>query len=126
MRHQLAAICFLLAMAAVAALNTTTTTTTAAAVSLAFDRHRHAAEVSSSCVAAEGAALLSFKAGITSDPADWLRSWRGHDGCLWRGVRCSNTTGRVVELDLRNVHCEQDNFFSDLDSGNHWLRGLLL
>uniref|UniRef100_A0A0E0JKW2 non-specific serine/threonine protein kinase n=1 Tax=Oryza punctata TaxID=4537 RepID=A0A0E0JKW2_ORYPU len=53
------------------------------------------------CIAAERAALLSFKTGITSDPAKLLKSWRGDDCCSWSGVRCSNETGHVVRLDLR-------------------------
>lgn len=53
------------------------------------------------CIAAERAALLSFKAGITSDPAKLLKSWRGDDCCSWSGVRCSNETGHVVGLNLR-------------------------
>ncbi|KAF8665213.1 hypothetical protein HU200_054109 [Digitaria exilis] len=50
--------------------------------------------------------LLAFKQGINSDPNGILASWRsdghGHEEecCRWRGVRCNNRTGHVVELRL--------------------------
>ncbi|CAO2149290.1 unnamed protein product [Urochloa humidicola] len=57
------------------------------------------------CVSSQREALLAFKPGITDDPAGRLASWRQgeEDCCRWRGVRCSNQTGHVVGLHLRNV-----------------------
>ncbi|XP_031403621.1 receptor-like protein EIX2 [Punica granatum] len=54
-----------------------------------------------SCVDNEREALLKFKRGLT-DPGDLLSSWTGRDCCAWEGVRCSNRTGRILGLDLRN------------------------
>ncbi|XP_020164473.1 receptor-like protein EIX1 [Aegilops tauschii subsp. strangulata] len=72
----------------------------------------YAGETSSrSCIAAERAALLSFKTGMTSDPAKRLDSWRGHDCCQWSGVTCNNRTGHVVELSLRNAFIKDDTNF---------------
>uniref|UniRef100_R7W1R9 LRR receptor-like serine/threonine-protein kinase GSO1 n=1 Tax=Aegilops tauschii TaxID=37682 RepID=R7W1R9_AEGTA len=63
----------------------------------------HASDIpNGGCIAAERAALLSFKAGVTSDPANRLVSWHGHNCCHWSGVRCDNWTGHVTKLDLRN------------------------
>ncbi|XP_072146398.1 receptor-like protein EIX1 [Setaria viridis] len=59
------------------------------------------------CVPRERDALLDFKRGVSSDTANVLASWQDDgqeqsDCCRWSGVRCSNRTGHVVELNLRN------------------------
>uniref|UniRef100_A0ACD5T6I6 Uncharacterized protein n=1 Tax=Avena sativa TaxID=4498 RepID=A0ACD5T6I6_AVESA len=78
-----------------------------------------------SCILAERAALLSFKAGITSDPDDRLASWqRGHhDCCRWRGVTCSSRTGHVVKLDLRNRYPVEYDYEGYVYSYSHSLHG---
>uniref|UniRef100_A0A0E0C4D8 non-specific serine/threonine protein kinase n=1 Tax=Oryza meridionalis TaxID=40149 RepID=A0A0E0C4D8_9ORYZ len=63
----------------------------------------------SGCIAAERDALLSFKAGITSDPKKRLSSWLGENCCQWSGVRCSNRTGHVIILNLSNTYLYYDD-----------------
>ncbi|CAM0948526.1 unnamed protein product [Alopecurus aequalis] len=88
------------------------TATTASSQSFAHPQHLHGG----SCVAAERAALLSFKQGITVDPLDLLGSWQGRGCCRWNGVRCRNGTGHVIRLDLRNMFYWQDQADLYLDN----------
>ncbi|KAG2624106.1 hypothetical protein PVAP13_3KG103000 [Panicum virgatum] len=76
-----------------------------------------------SCIAAERGTLLSFKAGVTSDPSRLLKSWRGEDCCKWYGASCSSRTGHVVKLDLRNDFFVEDFDGLHDDQAVHWLRG---
>ena len=80
-----------------------------------------------SCIPTERAALLSFKADITVDPANRLASWqqRHHDCCLWSGITCSRRTGHAIKLDLRNNYpaSEEDYYLGPGDTENHSLCG---
>lgn len=85
------------------------------------------------CIPAERAALLSFKKGVTIDSTNRLASWHGQDCCRWRGVECSNETGHVLELRLRNektdlravAACNDDNALSGKISSSLLSLGLL-
>ena len=60
------------------------------------------------CNEKEKHALLRFKQAI-SDPTNLLSSWSmDEDCCTWEAVRCSNVTGRVVELQLGNPYVDSD------------------
>ncbi|KAJ6819377.1 putative carbohydrate esteraseisoform X1 [Iris pallida] len=61
------------------------------------------ASTDAGCVESERNALVDFKRGLL-DHTGRLSSWTGSDCCNWRGVACSNRTGHVVRLDLRNPH----------------------
>ncbi|CAL9149742.1 unnamed protein product [Musa hybrid cultivar] len=73
-----------------------------------------AGDSSARCKGNERAALLKLKQGLI-DPSGRLSSWAGDDCCRWRGVRCSNRTGHVIQLRLRNPSPspdDDDNFLS--------------
>ncbi|KAF7106528.1 hypothetical protein CFC21_107250 [Triticum aestivum] len=75
------------------------------------------------CITKEGDALLSFRAGIRSDPQNLFSSWNGRDCCQWSGVRCSNRTGHVVKLDVRNGLFLDDIYRSWYSENPHGMRG---
>ncbi|KAM7486944.1 hypothetical protein LguiA_002953 [Lonicera macranthoides] len=54
------------------------------------------------CKDNERQALLNFKKEIVDHKGRLLSSWgsQEEDCCKWRGIRCSNTTGHVILLDL--------------------------
>nr|XP_027099119.1 receptor-like protein 56 [Coffea arabica] len=73
----------------------------------------------SGCFLEEKHALLDFKASlnVTTNAHLILSSWTGKEGdganadcCTWERVRCSNITGRIVELHLSNL---QENMYED-------------
>ncbi|XP_064994133.1 receptor-like protein EIX2 [Musa acuminata AAA Group] len=78
------------------------------------------------CQETERKALMEFKQRVR-DPSRRLSSWVGEDCCSWEGIRCSNVTGHVIELHLRNRHrsdvsymdCSETNFDDD-DVGCRW------
>jgi hypothetical protein len=78
-----------------------------------------------SCFPAERAALLAFKAGITSDPQNLLISWQQghHDCCQWGGVTCSSRTGHIIKLNLRNRYPIEHGLFDLDDLYDHSLQG---
>jgi EIX receptor 1/2 len=62
------------------------------------------------CIEEERRALLEFKQGVQDD-YHVLSSWGSHEECCkWRGIQCSNRTGHVVKLDLR-----QNTFFGTFE-----------
>ncbi|XP_059655332.1 receptor-like protein EIX2 [Cornus florida] len=58
-----------------------------------------------SCIESEINALIKFR-GSLIDNSNHLSSWDGEDCCTWTGVSCSNRTGKVVKLDLHNMHLQ--------------------
>ncbi|KAK2632705.1 hypothetical protein EUGRSUZ_L01193, partial [Eucalyptus grandis] len=64
------------------------------------------------CFESEREALTKLRGGFT-DPSGRLASWVGKDCCNWRGIVCSNLTGRVVEINLHNLYVD-DSLSGDL------------
>ncbi|XP_015081754.1 receptor-like protein EIX1 [Solanum pennellii] len=52
------------------------------------------------CITKEREALLEFKRGLI-DEHNMLSSWKNEECCSWSGVKCSNTTGHILVLNLR-------------------------
>ncbi|TVU34456.1 hypothetical protein EJB05_16289, partial [Eragrostis curvula] len=77
------------------------------------------------CVAKDRDALLSFRAGITRDPQKLLASWNGQDCCQWSGVKCSNSTGCVIKVDLRNKFFLDDLYGPKTPMDTHYPHGML-
>ncbi|WRX12218.1 Leucine-rich repeat - like 10 [Theobroma cacao] len=77
------------------------------------------------CIEKERRALLMFKQSLV-DYSGRLSSWGRKDGekdcCLWRGVQCSNRTGHVIMLNLRNPPTFDDGFYA---YQNYRLRGTI-
>ncbi|XP_020114516.1 probable LRR receptor-like serine/threonine-protein kinase At4g36180 [Ananas comosus] len=63
----------------------------------------------SGCFETERNALLAFKADLI-DPRNQLASWKSQNCCTWKGVVCSNTTGHILKLNLRNSY-DNINYF---------------
>lgn len=54
------------------------------------------------CQSGDRAALLAFKAAVTTDPSSTLSTWKSSSPncCAWKGVTCDSTSGRVTQLDV--------------------------
>ncbi|KAM7489932.1 hypothetical protein LguiB_027416 [Lonicera macranthoides] len=64
------------------------------------------------CRENERQALLNFKKEIVDHDGLLLSSWgsQEEDCCKWRGIRCSNTSGHVILLDLHGWDDEATDF----------------
>ena len=76
----------------------------------------------SGCFLEEKHALLDFKASlkVTTNAHLILSSWTGKEGdganadcCTWERVKCSNITGRIVEVDLSYLPKAYDDWYDD-------------
>nr|CAB3491799.1 unnamed protein product [Digitaria exilis] len=94
------------AAAAAAALSSSSSPTGHGVSLLQGGRANNGTAGTISCWPHERDALLEFKRGITSDPAEILTSWQPgehQDCCRWRGIRCSSKNSHVISVHLRNV-----------------------
>ncbi|XP_049388321.1 LRR receptor-like serine/threonine-protein kinase GSO1 [Solanum stenotomum] len=90
-------------------------------------------DTNASNISTDEAALLAFKAHITSDPNGMLsKNWtKGTHVCNWIGISCSRRHQRVTSLDLNglrlrgSIATEIGNLFflSFLDIGNNSIHG---
>ncbi|GLJ24481.1 hypothetical protein SUGI_0467480 [Cryptomeria japonica] len=69
------------------------------------------------CPLNEARALLSLKAAFNNDYG-MLKSWKGDDCCVWRGVHCDEIElgGHVTELDISNFYLTVWELDADIDS----------
>ncbi|KAH9716557.1 Receptor-like protein 13 [Citrus sinensis] len=70
---------------------------------------------SEGCLDHERFALLRLKHFFNSNLYDWVDDAGATDCCLWERVDCSNTTGRVIKLDLafiRNRYLGADGYLN--------------
>ncbi|KAH9687690.1 Receptor-like protein 1 [Citrus sinensis] len=69
---------------------------------------------SEGCLDHERFALLRLK-HFFNDPSDYLYDWVDGEGatdcCLWERVECSNTTGRVIALDLSGTYSGEYSWY---------------
>ncbi|WVZ54131.1 hypothetical protein U9M48_004983 [Paspalum notatum var. saurae] len=74
------------------------------------------------CLPSEMAALLTFKKGITSDPANRLSSWQGEDCCRLQYLDLGNTVRSTDITVFANLPVLQHLSLSgmDLSSINDW------
>ncbi|XP_049343335.1 probable LRR receptor-like serine/threonine-protein kinase At3g47570 [Solanum verrucosum] len=90
-------------------------------------------DTNASNISTDEAALLAFKAHITSDPNGMLsKNWtKGTHVCNWIGISCSSRHQRVTSLDLNGLRLRGSiateignlSFLSFLDIGNNSIHG---
>ncbi|KAK4728180.1 hypothetical protein R3W88_021168 [Solanum pinnatisectum] len=90
-------------------------------------------DANASNISTDEAALLAFKAHITSDPNGMLsKNWtKGTHVCNWIGISCSRRHQRVTSLDLNGLRLRGSitteignlSFLSFLDIGNNSIHG---
>ncbi|XXG52035.1 hypothetical protein AAC387_Pa03g0459 [Persea americana] len=79
------------------------------------------------CFYEEESALLELKSSINHPNGTSLPSWRvGTDCCIWEGVACSSTIGRVIALDLSSTIGYSGNEYWYMSEYNWYLNASLL